>query len=94
MVFQQVIVHRLDVVEVIVAVGEYSLSRQGVRKAAQNAAALVLLQAKNVSAPTDDKPAANRAAQAMTLMSVLMTFGVGAWAACACLSGCARRKAE
>ena len=34
--------------------GFYSLSRQGVRKAAQNAAALVLLQAKNVPAPTDD----------------------------------------
>ena len=78
----------------LVPVGFYSLSRQGVRKAAQNAAALVLLQAKSVPAPTDDKPPADRMAQAMTLMSVLMTLGVGAWAAYGCLGCCARRKAE
>ena len=76
----------------LVPVGFYSLSRQGVRKAAQNAAALVLLQAKNVPAPTDDKPAANRMAQAMTLLSVLMTVGIGAWAACGCLNGRIWRK--
>ena len=77
----------------LVPVGFYSLSRQGVRKAAQNAAALVLLQAKNVPAPAKDKPSANRAAQAMTLLSVLMTVGVGAWAACGCLNGRTWRKA-
>jgi len=76
----------------LVPVGFYSLSRQGVRKAAQNAAALVLLQAKNVPAPTDDKPAANRMAQVMTLLSVLMTVGIGAWAACGCLNGRIWRK--
>ena len=78
----------------LVPVGFYSLSRQGVRKAAQNAAALVLLQAKNVPAPTDDKPPADRMAQVMTLVSILMTLGVGAWAAYGCLGCCARRKAE
>ena len=75
-------------------VGFYSLTRQGVRKAAQNAAALVLLQAKNVPAPTDEKPSADRMAQVMTLVSILMTLGVGAWAAYGCLGCCARRKAE
>ncbi len=78
----------------LVPVGFYSLTRQGIRKAAQNAAALVLMQAKNVPAPTDDKPPADRMAQAMTLVSVLMTLGVGAWAAYGCLGCCVRRKTE
>ena len=78
----------------LVPVGFYSLTRQGIRKAAQNAAALVLLQAKNVPAPMDDKPPADRMAQAMTLVSILMTLGVGAWAAYGCLGCCVRRKTE
>jgi hypothetical protein len=76
----------------LLPVGFYSLSRQGIKKAAQNAAALVLLQVKNVPAPTDGKPAANRMAQVMTLLSVLMTVGIGAWAACGCLNGRIWRK--
>ena len=47
-----------------------------------------------VVATTDEKPPADRMAQVMTLVSILMTLGVGAWAAYGCLGCCARRKAE
>ena len=63
-------------------VGFYSLSaKQGVRTAAQASAALALLQVKDVPPPEPATPSPNRLAQMLTLVSVLSTVGVGAWAA-------------
>jgi hypothetical protein len=61
--------------------GFYSLSaKQGVRKAPQASAALVLLQAKGVPVPSKVPASPDRAAQLLTLLSVLMTAGVLVWA--------------
>ena len=62
-------------------VGFYSLSaKHGVRKAPQASSALVLLRLKDVPPPSPAASQPNRMAQLMTLLSVLMTVGVGAWA--------------
>lgn len=57
--------------------GYYALSpRTGVRHTSRNTAALMLLEAKNVPPPAPEQPPApDRAAQGMTLLSVLMTIG-------------------
>ena len=61
--------------------GFYSLSaKQGVRKAPQASAMLVLLQAKGVSVPSKVPASPDRAAQLLMLLSVLMTAGVLVWA--------------
>ena len=44
-------------------------------------AALALLQVKDVPPPEPVTPSPNRLAQMLTLVSVLSTVGVGAWAA-------------
>jgi len=63
-------------------VGYYSISaKHGVRKAPQASSAIVLLQVKGVPPPSPPTPQPDRLAQSLTLLSVLMTVGVGAWAA-------------
>ena len=68
-------------------VGFYSLSaKQGIRTVAQTSAALALLQVKGVPPPAPPAPPApDRMAQALTLLSVLSTAGIGAWAACSAI---------
>lgn len=62
-------------------VGFYSISpKHGVRKAPQASSALVLLQVKDVPPPSPPPPSPDRMAQFLTLLSVLTTVGVGAWA--------------
>ena len=62
-------------------VGFYSISaKHGVRKAPQASSAVVLLQVKDVPPPVPAAPQPDRLAQLLTLLSVLMTAGVGAWA--------------
>ena len=62
-------------------VGFYSLSaKHGVRKALQASSVIVLLQVKGVSVPSVSPPSPDRMAQLLTLLSFLMTAGVGAWA--------------
>ena len=62
-------------------VGFYSISaKHGVRKAPQASSSVVLLQVKDVPPPAPDAPQPDRLAQLLTLLSVLMTAGVGAWA--------------
>lgn len=70
-------------------VGFYSLSaKQGVRKASQASSAIVLLQVKDAPPPAPADPPPNRMAQMLTLLSVLTTVGVGAWAAIATSRKC------
>ena len=70
-------------------VGFYSLSaKHGVRKASQASSAIVLLQVKGAPPPSPAAPQPDRLAQMLTLLSVLMTVGVGAWAAIATLRKC------
>ena len=62
-------------------VGFYSISpKHGIRKAPQASSALVLLQVKGVPPPSPPPPSPDRTAQLLTLLSVLTTAGVGAWA--------------
>ena len=68
-------------------VGFYSLSvKHGIRKASQASSAIVLLQLKDVPPPSLAVSQPDRVAQLLTLVSVLMTFGVGAWAVMATAS--------
>ena len=62
-------------------VGFYSLSaKQGIRKAPQASSAIVLLHVTGVPAPTAAPVPPDRTAQLLTLLSVLMTVGIGTWA--------------
>ena len=62
-------------------VGFYSISpKHGIRKAPQASSALVLLQVKGGPPPSPPPPSPDRTAQLLTLLSVLTTVGVGAWA--------------
>ncbi len=70
-------------------VGFYSLSaKQGVRKASQASSAIVLLHVKDAPPPVPADPPPNRMARMLTLLSVLTTVGVGAWAAVATSRKC------
>ena len=61
--------------------GFYSLSaKHGIRNTEQSSATLVLLQVDGVPPPDKTPPPANRLAQAVTMLSILATVGVGAWA--------------
>ncbi len=64
----------------LVPAGFYSLSaRQGIRKTSQDAAALVLLQAKDVPPPAPKAPPSpSRLAQALTMISIATTLCVAA----------------
>ena len=62
-------------------VGFYSISaKHGIRKSPQATSAIVLLQVKGVPPPSPPPPSPDRTAQLLTLLSVLTTVGVGAWA--------------
>ena len=62
-------------------VGFYSISaKHGIRKSPQATSAIVLLQVKGVPASPPVSPHPDRMAQLLTLLSVLTTVGVGAWA--------------
>ena len=69
-------------------VGYYAFSPvNGIRRAAPQASPLVLLQVKDSPQPADVRNQPEGGAQLLTLLSVLMTVGVGAWAVVAVLMG-------
>ena len=73
------------------AVGYYSLQKDGIRKSAADSCTFVLLQKEGVPPPPPkEEPVPDRRSQVLTLVSVLATFGLLGWGAW----GAVRRKSK